>query len=215
MNQEYAATLTIPRQRATTLFGKTTLDLLGGITGSFIFIILYPIIGTLIKIDSKGPVLVRLDRVSAGKTIRLYKFRSMRNGAHTEKEQLRTRNERSDGPFFKMSHDPRVTRVGKIIRKFRLDEVPQCLNVLRGELSLVGPRPHEPAEVAQYPEQYRHIILEKAGITGLSQVSGASSLPYLKELELDSQYVKNRSLWLDCKIIFKTAAIMLFDPTAV
>ena len=136
-------------------------------------------------------------------------------GAHELKEKLMHLNERSDGPFFKMKNDPRITRIGKILRKFRLDEFPQLINVLKGELSLVGPRPHEPEEVVHYPEEYKFLTLAKAGVTGFSQVNGASSLPYLKELELDSFYLKNFSLFLDCKIIGKTVKIIFFDPSAV
>ena len=102
-----------------------------------------------------------------------------------------------------------------MLRKFRLDEFPQLLNVLKGELALVGPRPHEPEEGIHYPWEYKHLLLAKAGVTGLSQVNGASSLPFLKELELDSHYVKNQTLSLDAKIIGKTISIILSDPTAV
>lgn len=190
-------------------------DLLGGLVGIALFTLLYPIIGLAIKLDSQGPVLVKLDRISRGKTIRLYKFRSMIVGAHAQKSLLEPFNERKDGPFFKMKNDPRLTRVGKIIRKFRLDEVPQFINVVRGDLSLVGPRPHEPEEIARYPHEYLFLTRCKAGITGLSQVSGASSLPFQKELELDSHYAKHVSLLVDMKIIAKTVAVLLFDPTAV
>jgi len=124
-------------------------------------------------------------------------------------------NERNDGPFFKMKNDPRVTRVGRILRKYRIDEFPQLINVLKGELSLVGPRPHEPEEVIHYPGEYKHLILAKAGVTGYSQINGASSLPFLKELALDDYYVQNQSPFLDAKIIAKTVLIIFTDPTAV
>lgn len=145
----------------------------------------------------------------------LYKFRSMIDGAQTQKASLQHLNQRTDGPFFKIENDPRITRIGKIIRSTRIDEVPQFINVVRGELSLVGPRPHEPEEVAGYPTQFKFLAEERAGITGLSQVNGASSLPFIKELEFDSFYVKNQSLALDLKIISKTIRIFLFDPSAV
>ncbi len=217
MNQEYAAELVIPAKSSSHAISKSVIDTLGGLCGSAVFVAMYPIIALLIKCDSAGPALVSLERISEGKRIKLYKFRSMVSGADSQKQALiqAGRNERVGGPFFKMKYDPRLTRVGKVIRKFRIDEVPQFINVLYGELSLVGPRPHEAEEVAQYPEPYQHIIHQRAGITGLSQVSGASSLPYLKELELDSFYVRHPSVWLDIKIIAKTVAIMLFDPTAV
>lgn len=174
-----------------------------------------PFIILAIKIESPGPAFVKLNRVSGGKIVKVLKFRSMVRDAHLLKVQLVSYNERSDGPFFKMKNDPRITRVGRILRKFRLDEFPQLLNVLKGELSLVGPRPHEPEEVIHYPGEFKHLILAKAGVTGLSQISGASSLSFLKELELDSHYIKNQSLFADIKIIGKTLKIIFTDPTAV
>lgn len=194
---------------------KRLQDVLGGAAGMALFVLLYPLIAVAIKLDSSGPVLVSLGRVSNGKVIQLYKFRSMIDGAHSKKSELLSQNERADGPFFKMKNDPRITRVGRVIRRFRLDEVPQFINVMRGELSLVGPRPHEQSEIKSYPAAYQFLSREMAGITGLSQVSGASSLPFLKELELDSHYARSRSLALDAKIILKTVAILFFDPSAV
>jgi len=194
---------------------KRAVDIIGGAVGVLLFAVLFPVIGTAIKLETSGPVLVALDRVSRGKIIRLFKFRSMIDGAHAQKSLLSPFNERKDGPFFKMKHDPRLTRVGKVIRKFRLDEVPQFINVLRGDLSLVGPRPHEPEEIASYPEEYAFLGRCKAGITGLSQVSGASSLPFNRELELDADYARHVSLVKDLKIIGKTCAVLLFDPSAV
>ena len=194
---------------------KRGLDILGSCAGLVLFAATYPFVATAIKLDSSGPVLVALDRVSRGRIIKLYKFRSMVDGAHAQKPLLIPFNERRDSPFFKMKQDPRLTQVGKVIRRFRLDEVPQFINVFRGELSLVGPRPHEPLEVAQYPDDYVFLTKHKAGITGLSQVNGASSLSFRKELELDAHYTKRVSLLLDIKIIAKTIAILLFDPSAV
>lgn len=195
---------------------KRITDLLGAFLGITLILPLLPFIAIAIKLDSKGPILVKLYRVSAGENIKVYKFRTMReNSHHLKYSELAPLNERKDGPFFKIKNDPRLTRVGKILRKFRLDEFPQLLNVLKDDLSLVGPRPHEPEEIKNYPPEYRGLPFAKAGVTGLSQVSGASSLQFLKELELDSYYVKNQSLWLDLKIIMKTLVILLFDPTAV
>jgi len=194
---------------------KRILDVLGAAIGLILFVVLYAIIGLAIKLDDGGPVLVGLSRISRGKIINLYKFRSMLVGAEQKKKELLHLNQRTDGPFFKIKNDPRLTNVGKIIRKCRLDEIPQFINVLKGELSLVGPRPHEPGEVSKYPTEFKFLPLERGGITGLSQVSGASSLPFRKELELDSHYISNQSLLLDLKIIGKTIAIFLFDQTAV
>lgn len=195
---------------------KRITDIVGAILGITIMLLLLPLIAIAIKLDSRGPVFAKLDRISRGKMIKVYKFRSMKHDTHLMKyHELQHLNERKDGPFFKIKNDPRLTRFGKILRKSRIDEMPQFINVLRGELSLVGPRPHEPEEVSQYPAEYHHLPLAKAGITGLSQVNGASSLPYLQELELDDYYLKHQSLWLDVKIIFKTLAILFTDPTGV
>jgi lipopolysaccharide/colanic/teichoic acid biosynthesis glycosyltransferase len=194
---------------------KRAFDVVGSMLGLLAIAPLAPVIALAIKAESRGPVFVKLDRVSGGRVVKVWKFRSMHEGANSMKPKLAYLNERSDGPFFKIRRDPRVTRVGKLIRKFRLDEFPQLMNVLRGELSLVGPRPHEPGEVRGYPPSYRHIPEAKAGVTGLSQVSGASSLPFLRELELDDYYVKNQSLSLDLRITAKTLGIIFFDPTAV
>lgn len=196
-------------------FTKRLLDIIGASLGLLVIAPFTPFIALAIKLESRGPVLVKLERVSNGKLVRVYKFRSMIHGAHGLKPKLAHLNERRDGPFFKIKNDPRLTKVGKLIRKFRLDEFPQLINVVKGELSLVGPRPHEPSEVIHYPHPHKHLMLAKAGVTGLSQVNGASSLPFLKELELDSYYARNKSLWLDAKIIGKTLAILFFDPTAV
>ena len=194
---------------------KRFLDISGSIIGVTITLPLLPFIFLAVKIDDGGTVIVKLPRVSEGREILVYKFRSMVKDARDKKKDLVHLNERQDGPFFKIKQDPRITRVGRWLRKFRLDEFPQLLNVLRGELSLVGPRPHESEEVVNYPEAYRHLPKLRAGVTGLSQVSGASSLPFLKELELDDFYSKNMSLGSDIKIILKTLGILFSDPTAV
>lgn len=195
---------------------KRLVDFLGAILGITFLIPFLPIIAIAVKLDSPGPSLIALDRISNGRIIKVYKFRSMKNKTHHLKYgALAHLNERRDGYFFKIKNDPRLTTTGKFLRKFRLDEFPQLINVLKGELSLVGPRPHEPEETKQYPRQYEGVLLAKAGVTGLSQVNGASSLPFLKELELDRYYVENQSFWLDLKIIGKTILILFFDPTAV
>ena len=189
------------------------------IAGSFILFIfslpLWPIIALMILVEDGFPIFVRIPRVSGGKIIHVVKFRSMTKGAHALKPALRHMNERADGPFFKMAHDPRLLQMGKLIRRFRVDEIPQFLNVLSGSLSLVGPRPHEPEEVAEYPKEYRAVPQARAGVTGLSQISGASSLPFLKELQIDRDYLKDWSLASDFRILFLTFFIFFFDPTGV
>ncbi len=194
---------------------KRAVDVFGALVGLLLMSPFIPLIAIAIKLNSNGGVFVKLDRVSEGKLIHVYKFRSMNKNAINEKPELLKYNERNDGPFFKMRHDPRVTNVGRLLRKFRIDEFPQLLNVLKGELALVGPRPHEPGEVVHYPNGYKDLLMARAGVTGLSQVNGASSLPFLKELELDAFYIKHVSPLLDAKIIMRTLLILFFDPTAV
>ena len=196
-------------------FFKRTVDIFGSSLGLLVLLPFSPFIILAIKLNSQGPALVALPRISNGRVILVYKFRSMVENATMLKKELWPQNERLDGPFFKIKNDPRLTKVGKILRKFRIDEFPQLINVLKNELSLVGPRPHEPAETSQYPIRFQHLLQTQAGVTGLSQISGASSLPFLKELELDDYYISHWSPWLDFKIVIKTIAILLFDPTAV
>jgi len=194
---------------------KRAIDIIFGFLGLLIFIILFPFISLFILLDSGFPILIGLERISAGKKIKVWKFRSMVLDAQFRKSELQALNERSGGPFFKIKNDPRVTKSGRILRKYLLDELPQFWNVLVGELSLVGPRPHEPGEVEKYPSKYQHIPLVKAGLTGLSQVSGASELSAEREMELDNFYIKNFSLTLDFKIIFKTLFIFVFEHKGV
>lgn len=194
---------------------KRLFDILGSILGLLFIAPFTPFIALAILIEDGFPIFVKLDRISEGRVIGVYKFRSMIEDAKEMKKDLSHLNERDDGPFFKIEDDPRITKVGKWLRKLRVDEFPQLWNVLKGDLSLVGPRPHEPGEVKQYPDTYKHLVFAKAGVTGLSQVNGASGLPYKKELELDSYYLKNQSLWMDIKILFKTVWIFFTDPTGV
>jgi len=170
---------------------------------------------TAFRMTPASPVLIKLDRVSNGKIVGVYKFRSMVVGAEKQKKDLLKLNERNDGPFFKIKNDPRITKAGRFLRRTRIDELPQLINVLKSELSLVGPRPHEPEELFAYPREYRELLSAKTGLTGLSQVNGASGLPFLKELEYDKYYLENQSFWFDAKILFKTLVIFLTDPTGV
>ena len=194
---------------------KQLMDVGGAFVGLLFLAPFVPFIALAIKLESPGPAIIKLERVSQGRVIKVYKFRSMIKDAQKLKPTLASLNERRDGSFFKIKNDPRITKTGRLLRKFRLDEFPQLINVLKGELSLVGPRPHEPGEVAAYPPEFKKLIFAKAGVTGLSQINGASSLPYLKELIMDSYYLKNQSFWLDSKIIVKTILVLFFDPTAV
>ena len=123
-------------------------------------------------------------------------------------------NERNDGPLFKMKNDPRVTGIGRFLRRTRLDELPQLFNVLKGDISLVGPRPHEPEEVSRYEKRHKKLLTLKAGVTGMAQISGSSDLPFEEEVKLDTYYIENWSLLLDVKILFKTLAVLFKDKSA-
>ena len=194
---------------------KRVLDFTGAGIGLIIVAPLFAVIATCIKIDSSGPVFVRLDRITLGRKFSMFKFRSMVDNAHVLKAQLREYNERKDGgPLFKMHNDPRITRLGRFLRKTRIDELPQLMNVLRGEMSLVGPRPHEPGEIAQYERHHKKLLVMRAGITGMAQISGSSELPFEEEVKLDTYYIENWSLVLDIKILFRTMVLVFYDRSA-
>lgn len=194
---------------------KRAADVFGSIAGLILLSPFFILVGFAVKLDSSGPVFVALKRVSRNKEFFLYKFRSMVVGAEKMKRDLMALNERKDGPLFKMENDPRITRFGKILRKFRLDEFPQLFNVLKGDISLVGPRPHEQAEIERYQKHHKKVLAIKSGITGLAQVNGSSDLPFEEEVKLDTYYIENWSLWLDFKILVKTAWKMFSDTSAI
>jgi exopolysaccharide biosynthesis polyprenyl glycosylphosphotransferase len=151
-----------------------------------------------------GPAFYLQERVGVGgRTFRMVKFRSMRVNADRELARLTNRNEGA-GPLFKMRHDPRVTRVGAVLRRYSLDELPQLFNVLTGSMSLVGPRPPLPREVEAYGDDARRRLLVRPGMTGLWQVSGRSELSWEETVRLDLRYVENWSITLDCMILWKT-----------
>ena len=167
-------------------------------------------IAALIKLDSRGSVFFRQTRVGQfGKTFKLYKFRSMHPEAEALKAELLRLNQMPGGILFKMKDDPRVTRLGRILRRFSLDELPQLINVLKGEMSLVGPRPAVPNEVRQYTLGARRRLEVKPGITCIWQVSGRSELPFVKQVELDVDYIDTQSAWLDLKLIARTVPTVL------
>jgi exopolysaccharide biosynthesis polyprenyl glycosylphosphotransferase len=162
-----------------------------------------------VKLDSPGPVFIPQERVGAGgRRFRIFKVRSMFVDAAQRLDELRTQNE-AGGPTFKMRHDPRRTRVGRLIRRLSLDEVPQLWNVLVGDMSLVGPRPPIPHEVEQYDEWHKRRLEVTPGLTGLWQVSGRSDLPFDEMVMLDLYYIENWSLTLDLKIILQTFPAVL------
>lgn len=176
---------------------------------------LFLMIAIVIKLTSPGSIFVSLDRVgSKGKIFKLYKFRSMVQDAHKLKQEMLEQNERTDGPLFKMKNDPRVTKFGRFLRKTSLDELPQLMNVLKGQMSLVGPRPHEPEEVSKYQKGYKKLLAIKPGITGMAQVSGRSNLAFAEEAKLDIFYIENWSILLDMVILLKTIRVVFKNEDA-
>lgn len=164
---------------------------------------LLALIAIALVIDNPGPILFSQMRVGRNnKLFRFYKFRSMVKNAPALQAQLKAENEAA-GPIFKMRRDPRVTRVGRILRKFSLDELPQLFNVLRGEMSLVGPRPHLPSEVAQYADHQLRRLTVQPGLVCLREVSGRSELTFERWIELDLHYISCRSLRTDLSILIR------------
>jgi len=157
-----------------------------------------------IKLDSRGPIFYKQTRCGLnGRQFSMYKFRTMCCDAEKQKDDLLHENEMS-GPVFKIKDDPRVTRVGRFLRKFSIDEVPQFLNVLKGEMSLVGPRPPLPHEVAGFLPWQRRKLSVKPGVTCIWQVNGRNNIGFEEWMRLDLDYIDNWSLWLDAKIIART-----------
>ncbi|WP_458463345.1 sugar transferase [Paenibacillus sp.] len=197
------------------LFMKRMLDLLGSFIGLIILCPLFAVIGLLIKIEApQGSVFFRQVRVGQdGKEFHMYKFRSMVANAEDLLEQLIDQNE-VNGNMFKMKNDPRITRIGKFIRKTSLDELPQLWNVFRGEMSLVGPRPALPREVENYTSYDRQRLQMIPGCTGLWQVSGRNSVGFEEMVELDLTYARERSMMVDIKIIFRTFKVLVGSKDA-
>lgn len=197
------------------LFMKRMLDLLGSFIGLIILCPLFAVIGLLIKIEApQGSVFFRQVRVGQnGKEFHMYKFRSMVANAEDLLEQLIDQNE-VNGNMFKMKNDPRITRIGKFIRKTSLDELPQLWNVFRGEMSLVGPRPALPREVKNYTSYDRQRLQMIPGCTGLWQVSGRNSVGFEEMVELDLTYARERSMMVDIKIIFRTFKVLVGSKDA-
>jgi exopolysaccharide biosynthesis polyprenyl glycosylphosphotransferase len=197
-----------PESQATLLI-KAIIDRLGALAGLLLMAPIMALTALVIKLESHGPVLFKQTRSGLnGRTFQLYKFRTMCADAEGKKETLNHRNEMS-GPVFKIAADPRVTKVGRFLRKYSIDEIPQFLNVLRGEMSLVGPRPPLPREVSRFdPWQHRKLSV-KPGVTCLWQVNGRNRIDFEEWMRLDLEYIDNWSLWLDAKILAKTIPAVL------
>ena len=197
------------------LFIKRVIDILGGIVGIILTGIITLFLAPAIKLDSPGPVFFSQVRIGKnGRRFKIYKFRSMYTDAEERKKELEAQNE-MNGLMFKMENDPRVTKVGKFIRKTSLDEFPQFLNVLKGDMSLVGTRPPTENEFKQYNEHYRRRLSMTPGLTGLWQISGRSDIEDFDEVvKLDLRYIDNWSLTEDFKILLKTVGVVLFGRGA-
>jgi len=188
---------------------KRSIDIAGSLPGIIIPLPIWLLIIILIKLDSRGPVFYRQERLGKdGRPFRIFKFRSMVIGADEMLPELANFNE-MDGPIFKIKKDPRITRVGRILRKFSIDEFPQLLNVLKGDMSLVGPRPPIPDEVEKYERWQMKRLTVPQGLTGLWQVSGRNLLTFEEMVRLDIYYIENWSLWLDLKILLKTIPVVV------
>lgn len=189
---------------------KRVMDIAGGLVGMLITLIFFPFVAIAIKADSPGPVLFSQVRIGRnGRRFKIYKFRSMYMDAEERKKELEKQNE-MQGLMFKMENDPRITRVGKFIRKTSIDELPQFYNVLKGDMSLVGTRPPTEDEFEKYNQYYRRRISMTPGLTGLWQVSGRSEIENFDDVvKYDLQYIDNWSLTLDIKILLRTVYVVV------
>ncbi|WP_406542076.1 sugar transferase [Clostridium ljungdahlii] len=190
-------------------FIKRCIDLILSFIGIIVFSPIMLIVTAAIKLDSKGSVIFSQMRVGKnGKLFKMYKFRSMVDDAEELLDNLRSKNEMT-GPMFKIKEDPRITRVGKFIRRTSIDELPQLFNVIKGDMSLVGPRPNLPHEVAKFTECQKAKLLVKPGLTCYWQVMGRSNIDFEHWMKLDIKYIEDRNTLLDLKLIFKTFWVFL------
>lgn len=195
-------------------FIKRTIDILGALIGLIVLSPILLIVILAIRFESKGEAIFSQERVGEhGRTFKMHKFRSMVVNAEDLREKLEKHNE-MDGPMFKIKDDPRVTKVGRFIRKTSIDELPQLVNVLKGEMSLVGPRPSLEEEIEEFEEWMKERLEVKPGLTCYWQVLGRNDIGFREWMELDVKYVKERSTWLDIKLIFKTFGVFLGDEHA-
>jgi exopolysaccharide biosynthesis polyprenyl glycosylphosphotransferase len=192
------------------LFLKRVVDILGALFGLIFLTLVFPMVALAIKIESQGPVFFSQQRIGeSGRAFCIWKFRTMSLNADLQKALIEGQNEMK-GAIFKVKNDPRVTVVGKFLRKTSLDELPQFWNVLKGDMSLVGTRPPTPDEVAKYENWHRRRISIKPGMTGLWQVSGRNQIDNFDDVvKLDLQYIDNWSVGLDLRILLKTVWVVL------
>jgi exopolysaccharide biosynthesis polyprenyl glycosylphosphotransferase len=194
---------------------KRLLDVAGALAGLLLLSPLFLLCALAVKLTSRGPALFVQTRCGLGGVpFKFYKFRTMVEDAEDRKAELAHLNEMR-GPVFKIRRDPRTTRVGSVLRKLSLDELPQLWNVLRGDMSLVGPRPPTPDEVEQYSQRQVQRLAVLPGITGLWQVSGRSDIPdFERWIDLDLEYAQRSSLWLDVRILLKTVVVVILAKGA-
>jgi exopolysaccharide biosynthesis polyprenyl glycosylphosphotransferase len=196
------------------LIAKRIFDFTASLIGIILLFPLFILIVLAIKFDSPGPIFFSQKRNGfKGKVFNMYKFRSMVEDAEQRLKELEKKNEVS-GNMFKIKDDPRITRVGKVIRKTSIDELPQLFNVLKGNMSIVGPRPPIVREVQKYDPWHNLRLSVKPGLTGLWQVSGRNSIGFEEMIRLDLKYIRERSFWYDLKIILKTIPVLLGDSKA-
>ena len=184
---------------------KRLMDIVLSAVGMLLLSPVYLAIAAAVKLSSPGPVFFVQTRVGRyGRYFKFYKFRSMRQDAEAQKAALMARNESKDGVIFKMKDDPRITKVGRFLRRTSLDELPQLWNVFIGDMSLVGPRPPVPSEVLEYTLEDRKRLDVIPGITCLWQIKGRSEIPFNEQVRLDKEYILAPSVWKDIVILFKT-----------
>ncbi|WP_342043006.1 sugar transferase [Bacillus sp. OTU2372] len=205
----------LSKEKKSYLAAKRTIDIIGSLCGILVLSLLFIMVAILIKLeDPKGSVFFSQKRIGLnGKEFKMYKFRSMVSDAEERLKELLKYNEVS-GAMFKMKDDPRITRIGKFIRKTSIDELPQLFNVLKGDMSLVGPRPPLPREVAEYSDYDKQRLLVVPGCTGLWQVTGRNSVGFEEMVELDIQYIQSRTVLFDVKIIAKTVLVLFGSKNA-
>lgn len=193
---------------------KRLIDILGAAFGIIILLPLFIVVSLAIKIESAGPVFFVQKRCGKdGRIFKMYKFRSMVCDAEEKLGDLMPLNEMS-GPVFKIKNDPRITRVGNFIRRTSIDELPQLINVLKGDMSLVGPRPPIDKEVLEYTEYENQRLLIRPGLTCYWQISGRNDIDFDEWVNLDIKYIKERNLWIDIKLILKTVFVLFGDKNA-
>ncbi|MEG2917996.1 MAG: sugar transferase [Clostridium sp.] len=187
------------------LFLKRVMDIVGSILGLIILAPIFLILIICVKYDSKGPVFFSHKRLGySGNPIRIYKFRTMVTNAEELLNDLSVEQKREFEENFKLENDPRITKFGNLLRKSSLDELPQLLNILKGELSIVGPRPIVEKEIENYGVYGDKLLMVKPGLTGNWQANGRSDTTYEERVQMDMEYIDNRNIWMDIKIIFKT-----------